>query len=395
MLIYPSQKSLARAAAWGAVLACCWPSSASAALDVYEGFQYADGTSILNQNGGGGWSNAWTKTGNAGTTENATAPGLTYAGLPALGNKLTLAGQQTTSGSGSSSFVFRNFGTTTSYGADSTTAWLSFIGQRTGTKSGAHGAGATATYQRIFGISFFSGGTANTNERFNVGELTSSTAAVDTDTWALNIFNPAGSGETVATTTPIDQQSFLLVRIDYGVGMLADNAYLWVNPDLSLGQPAIGTQQAALLGRSLEFDRLRLSAGGSQSSTEQPNGGVLAASGLLDEIRIGTSFASVIGPGLIPGDVNGDLLVNTNDYQVIRDNFQISGASRAQGDLNGDGSVNFFDFRIWKNNKAPGSGAEISLVDFAAPEPTSAVLVLFAIVGFCGHRICRNRRTSR
>jgi hypothetical protein len=395
VLIHPSQKSLAREAVWGALLACCAVSSARAALDVYEGFQYADGTSILNQSGGGGWSNAWTKTGNAGTTENATAPGLTYMSLPALGNKLTLAGQQTTSGSGSSSFEFRNFGATTSYGTDSTTAWLSFIGQRTGTKSGTHGAGATATYQRIFGISFFSGGTANTNERFNVGELTSSTAAVDTDTWALNIFNPTGTGETVASTIPIDQQSFLLVRIDYGIGTLADNAYLWVNPDLSLGQPAIGTQQAALIGRSLEFDRLRVSAGGSQSSTEQPNGGVLAASGLLDEIRIGSSFASVIGPGLIPGDVNGDLVVNTSDYQIIRNNFQITGATRAQGDLNGDGSVSFTDFRIWKNNKVPGSGAEIGLLDFAAPEPSSAVLVLFAIVGFCGHRFTRIRRTLR
>jgi hypothetical protein len=393
VLIHPSHVLLARAAAWGALLACCWDLSARAALDVYEGFQYTDGTSIQNQSGGGGWSNSWNATGTiTGATLNATAPGLTYTGLPVLGNKLTLAGQQTTSGNANNGFLFRTFGATTTYGTDGTTAWISLIGQRTGTKSGTQGVSGAASYQRIFGVSFFNAGTANTNERFSIGELSSSTAAPDADMWALNIFNPSGTGETQSSTTPIDQLSFLLVRLDFGAGTSADNAYLWVNPILSAGEPAIGTQQASLIGRNLEFDRLRVSAGGSNSSTDQPNGAILAASGLLDEIRIGTSFASVIAPGLIAGDVNGDQLVNTNDYQIIRNNFQISGATRAQGDLNGDGAVNFTDFRIWKNNKAAGTGSEVSLFDLAVPEPSAAVLVLFASVGFCGNRFSRTRR---
>ena len=330
MVMHLLRNSLARTAAGGAILVCCWTSSASAALDVYEGFQYADATSIVGQTGGGGWSNAWNKNGNAGSTENATTSGLTYSGLPALGNKVTLAGVQNNaaSSSGSSAFVFRDFGAAISYGTDSTTAWLSFIGQRTGTKSGTQGSGATASYQRIFGISFFNGGTANTNERFSVGELTSSDATVDTDMWALNIFDPAGTNNlTVPSTTAIDVQSFLLVRINYGIGTGSDNAYLWVNPNLSLGEPAIQDAQAVLSNKNLEFDQLRVSAGGSQSSTAQPNGGLLAASGLIDEIRVGTSFTSVIGNGLIPGDVNGDLVVNSSDYQVIRNNFQLTGAT--------------------------------------------------------------------
>jgi hypothetical protein len=387
------RNAIALAATGGAILACCWTSSARAALDVYEGFQYADGTSILGQTGGGGWSNAWNKNGNAGSTENATTPGLTYTGLPVMGNKASLAGQQltTASSTGSSAFVFRNFGAANSYGTDSSTAWLSFIGQRTGAKSGAHGAGATPTYQRIFGISFFSGGTANTNERFNVGELTSSTSFVDTDMWALNIFDPvsAANNLTVPSTTPIDQQSLLLVRINYGVGTLADNAYLWVNPNLSLGEPSIANAQATLTNKNLEFDRLRVSAGGSTSSTDQPNGGVLAASGIIDEIRVGSSFASVIANGLIPGDVNGDLVVNHNDYLVIRNNFQLTGAARAQGDLNADGLVNFTDFRIWKNNAGPGAGADFDLLQFAAPEPSSLVLLLIATMSFCARRFSR------
>jgi hypothetical protein len=207
--------------------------------------------------------------------------------------------------------------------------------------------------------------------------------------WALNIFNPTATGEVQSSTTPIDQQSFLLVRLDYGTGALADNAYLWVNPNLGLGEPTIGSAQASLIGRNLEFDRLRVSAGGSTSSTEQPNGGVLAASGTIDEIRVGTSFASVIANGLIPGDVNGDLFVNTSDYQIIRNNFQLTSATRAQGDLNADGLVNFTDFRIWKNNKAPGAGADFDFLDSPTPEPSSLVLLLIATMSVTAGRFKR------
>ena len=156
---------------------------------------------------------------------------LIYSGLPAAGNKATLTGQTlATTGNGANSFVFRSFNT--NFGADNTTTWLSFIGQRTGTKSGDHGVGNTASYQRIYGVSFFDNGIANTDERFAVGELSSSADVDDLDTWALNIFNPAGPGVTVPTAVAIDQQAFLLVRIDYGSGTLSDDAYLWVNPNL-------------------------------------------------------------------------------------------------------------------------------------------------------------------
>jgi hypothetical protein len=373
-----------------ACIAGCWTASAPAVLQVYEGFQYADGTSILSQTGGGGWSNAWNPAAITGATTNATTPGLTYSGLPALGNKLTLAGQQTTSGNANNAFVFRNFGAANEFGADGTTAWISMIGQRTGTKSGTHGSGGAMSYQRIFGVSFFSDGTANTNERFSIGELSSSTAAADADMWALNIFNPSGPSETQSSTTPIDQQSFLLVRINYGAGALADNAYLWVNPNLSLGEPSIASAQATLIGRNLEFDRLRASAGGSNSSTEQPNGGILAASGLLDEIRIGNTFASVIGNGLIPGDVNGDLIVDINDYIQIRNNFQATNALRTQGDLNADGLVNFTDFRIWKNNRTAGTGSGGEFFDLPVPEPSSFVLLLFGLASFQAGRYRRS-----
>jgi hypothetical protein len=371
-----------------------WTSRSVAALQVYEGFQYADGTNIIGQTGGGGWSNAWNAGTVTGSTENATSPGLTYTGLPALGNKLSIAGQQTSSGNANNAFIFRNFGPSNTFGADGTTAWISLIGQRTGTKSGTMGSGGNPSYQRIFGVSFFNAGTANTNERFSIGELTATATTTDLDNWALNIFNPNGAGETQYSTTAIDELSFLLVRIDYGSGTSMDNAYLWANPNLSLGEPSTASAQATLIGRNLEFDRLRVSAGGSNSSTEQPNGGVLAASGLLDEIRVGNNFASVTGPGLIPGDVNGDLVVNINDYLIIRNNFQLTGAARSQGDLNSDGIVNFTDFRIWKNNRSAGAGAGDDLLEGPVPEPASLALVALGAMSF-GARRCVGRRSVR
>jgi hypothetical protein len=352
-----------------------WVPSASAVLQVYDGFTYSDNSSILGGNGGGGWNDTWTKTGNTASTEIATTPGSTYSTLPVLGNKATLTGQQA-AGTGNSSFTFRTF--TSGYGTDGTTAWISLIGQRTGTKTGLDGAGDTASYQRVFGLNFFSGGTATTNERFSVGELSSVATSDDLDRWGLNIFNADPLLAVVSpSTTPVDQLSFLLIRVNFGVGALADNAYMWVNPNLSLGEPSIGSAQATLLNRNLEFDRLRLSAGGSLGTT----GEIAAASGILDELRVGTTFASVIGTGLVPGDVNGNGIADINDYLVIRNHFQMTGAARTDGDLNGDAVVNLVDFRMWKASRTAGSGADFN-DDFigSVPEPATFILVVLGAV---------------
>lgn len=346
-------------------------STASAQLKVYEGFDYPNATSIVGGNGGGGWSDVWAKTGNSASSETATTPGFTYQTLPATGNKLTLVGQQA-AGTGNSSFSFRTF--QTDFGTDGSTAWISLIGQRTGNKSGTDGAGDTASYQRVFGAHFFNSGIATTDERFSIGELSSAAAIDDLDRWGLNIFNADPLLATVATSsTPIDQQSFLLVRIDFSAGALTDNAYLWVNPNLAAGEPSVGTAHASLLNRNLEFDRVRLSAGGSLGTT----GEIAAASGLLDELRIGTTFASVIGVGLIPGDVTGNGIADISDYQVIRNHFHMTGASRADGDLNGDGRVNLTDFRLWKVSRTAGAGSGLFDESFGAvPEPSTCMLLL-------------------
>ncbi|BBO35252.1 hypothetical protein [Lacipirellula parvula] len=87
--------------------------------------------------------------------------------------------------------------------------------------------------------------------------------------------------------------------------------------------------------------------------------------------------------GVLPGDVNGDNLVNMADYQLIRSNFQATGATRALGDLTGpqggnvgDGVVDFFDFAQWQQHFPSATGA-FDVV----PEPTGIALAAIAMGG--------------
>jgi hypothetical protein len=83
---------------------------------------------------------------------------------------------------------------------------------------------------------------------------------------------------------------------------------------------------------------------------------------------------------LLPGDVNGDGMVNINDFHIIRGNLFKTGQTRAQGDLVVNGTVDFADFREWKRLAPPGVAAGASFGDLAIPEPTSSVLVILGTV---------------
>jgi hypothetical protein len=107
-------------------------------------------------------------------------------------------------------------------------------------------------------------------------------------------------------------------------------------------------------------------------------GNGLGATTILDEIRVGTTFADVLPPDLpIPGDVNGDKVVNILDYNIIFANMnQPGGQSLAQGDVDGDGKVTIGDYRFWKERRsllAPGGGGIGGAT--GVPEPTSALLI--------------------
>jgi hypothetical protein len=90
------------------------------------------------------------------------------------------------------------------------------------------------------------------------------------------------------------------------------------------------------------------------------------------------------GPVIVPGDVDGNGIVNALDFNVIRDNLFNAATSRAQGDLNLDGTVNFTDFRLWKSVASAEVLAEIGA--FGVPEPATCGLLALAGVGLISAR---------
>ena len=99
---------------------------------------------------------------------------------------------------------------------------------------------------------------------------------------------------------------------------------------------------------------------------------------VFDEIRVGTEFIDVLPELPLPGDTNGDDLVDLLDYNAIISHLNLSGQTLANGDVTCDGKVTIADFRFWKERRTdfPGSGAG-SASGTGVPEP-SCLMLLFA-----------------
>jgi hypothetical protein len=78
------------------------------------------------------------------------------------------------------------------------------------------------------------------------------------------------------------------------------------------------------------------------------------------------NFQFMPKPTLIPGDINGDGLVDVADYNIWAANVGKTGATWADGDLNGDGLVDVADYNIWAANVGKTS---------ATPEPISMIIL--------------------
>jgi hypothetical protein len=128
-----------------------------------------------------------------------------------------------------------------------------------------------------------------------------------------------------------------------------------------------------------------LGAIGSASFDNDAHGGTT----IFDELRVGTSYVDVVPADLpLPGDTNGDDLVNIVDYQAIISHMNQPGArTLAEGDVTGDGKVTIADFRFWKARRslaAPGEGS----VALGVPEPSALLLILAGLAfGACSRRI--------
>jgi hypothetical protein len=166
-------------------------------------------------------------------------------------------------------------------GTAGTTLWYSWIGQRQGE--------ATADanpYPRGVNVGLFDTENATRTERLALGN--SSGAAEDA--WSLI---PEGSSSLIQqSTTPYSDLAWAVVRIDFNGAGVADNAYLFLNPDPNV-EPAIGVADASVIGSTLQtdyagIDFIRPFIGGFDSGNNRPFG-VLA----IDEIRLGGDYASM------------------------------------------------------------------------------------------------------
>jgi hypothetical protein len=249
--------------------------STHAVLIAYEGFDYVPGN--LNAlNGGTGWTSAWNVNSTSG---NVVAGGLTYT--DGNGNQLLVSGNSAqATGQPASAQHIRDLPLT---GADGTTTWFSYIGQRL-----VPHATFEENVARAASLQIREGGT----EKLAVGKGTTSPPDVIPEWSILHSGNVANA---VYSNTSQLEQAFLVVRIDHiGDSTVADNAWLWVNPLLD-SEPDINDADAQFTNgeRDFTFSSIRTFAGNT-------SGGNPYALFAYDEIRFGTEYVDVAPINVIP-----------------------------------------------------------------------------------------------
>lgn len=220
--------------------------AANAALIAYEGFDYneANGTSISGLNGGTGWDEAYPTPDGS----HVLAAGLTFSTISSVGKSMTRSGGTLTDDG-------RNWDTTFS----STTYWYSFLVNSSG-------------HEGTFNLFQSSGSNQNGTgiELRNSGGSTLIRAT-------------AGYAED-ARTVAAGQTHLVLGHVS------GDNNYLWVyaaGEDAPTEAPATNTALATVFGGALTGKTPAMS-GRSFGSSSGPV--------TFDEIRIGTTFDSVVVP---------------------------------------------------------------------------------------------------
>lgn len=242
----------------------------------YEGFDYPVGT-VSGANGGTGWNatgddslanttSSWTTQASAAVT----AGGLSYSGTTGYssssGNKLTMTPTAATDQFGSAR-AFRNLGQTVATNSVGS-LYFSFLMQKTNVTN------------RTLNLAFFNG----TTELFNIGQNNSASGNLGT----LGV-NFGGLNYPTSALTLGNDMHLIIGKLDFEVSSSMDRITLWVNPmDITGGEGSLTpylTVDSNLTTTGL--DSIRLFAG-------QTSGGFNAVTGNFDEIRVGSSFASVI-----------------------------------------------------------------------------------------------------
>ena len=251
---------------------------AAAAVIVQESFDYAAGP-LAGNNGGTGFSAAWI---NRGTGATVTAPGLTYGSLSASGNKALGA---------TSISVARTFDSTGLTG-DGATYWFSYLFAAPDTVS----TGTSAS-----GLSFFSdvnGAYSQAGGFYLNCDVTSSTN-MKLDTRIGGAFGP--SVDVPGTNYHSGDPMLIVGRIAFSDQANQDTLEVWLDPPLT-GSAPTGSPTVSYLN-------------GNWGAVAPADTAVYwtkynAPDRVIDEIRLGTSFAD-IAPVPEPGTLGLALLAAT------------------------------------------------------------------------------------
>ncbi|MGI8965850.1 MAG: hypothetical protein ACR2H1_07140, partial [Limisphaerales bacterium] len=278
--------------------------SSEATLLSYEGFDYPAGSSIVGQNGGIGFSQAWQTNSSVGVFTNQ-ATSLSYSDpqenrLVTSGGSLFLQGSTIDAPTGGAAQPNRNLGYVRgTNGADATTTWVSFLAVRQGPTTN-NPAVPDNPYPRSANLSLYNSG----SEKLAMGNTALTSNNVVSIIPTGNITNAKPS------TVSYSRTNLIVVRIDHISGASFDNAYLFVNPLLG-SEPTLSQADTNSIGAfDFTFNRIRPFAGGDRSTSA----GSPYAELVLDEIRIGTTYADVVP--FVSAPVLGTPVVNGTNVNL-------------------------------------------------------------------------------
>lgn len=226
-------------------LACGTP--ASAGLIAYDGFDYAANGTLAEASGGTGWSANWSLVGTGGTVT-AIAPGMSFGALPVEGNTALVT---PTSGLTSLERTFAP--------VSSGTLYLSMLAEKTNDGT------------RFFGMGLRQGGTPRAFFGQNSGAAS----------WSFNVAYAGGDNRLSGISHDTDDPTLLVFAVDFD----AKQYRLYVDPTPGALEPL--TPNASLTVSTMyPIDTIRLGAGYSDATHT-------TSTGWIDEVRIGTDWASV------------------------------------------------------------------------------------------------------
>ncbi|WP_035608214.1 thrombospondin type 3 repeat-containing protein [Haloferula sp. BvORR071] len=231
---------------------------ASAVQIAYEPFAYTAAAPVTDLEGGSGWDFAWTQDGESCVTA---ADGMSYT--DASGSVLSVSGLAAETTGSATTRSFRSVGG----GVGLNDVWISFLYR------------LPATNNKFEGVSFYRGATA----LFTVSKPSVNASA--------NIFLGTGSSGGVNSLKGVFGTTHLVVlHLEDGAGSGgADKVSMYIDPLLT-GNPSI--PDAITQGANLDFTSVRIA-------------GQDGATLLVDELRIGESFADVT-PHVAAGAADSD-----------------------------------------------------------------------------------------